>query len=188
MTNAILIHGSYGEPNENWFPWISSQLKDLNIDVIIPKFPTPENQSIETWNKVFDDYKDLISSDTILIGHSLGGAFIFDILENIKAPVKAVFLAAPFVGLLENKEFDDVNYSFVTKDFDWDKIKQNGRGFYIYHSDNDPYVPQSKSQFLADKLSAKKYDIIANGGHLNSTSGFDTFPTLLNDIKRISHD
>lgn len=185
MKNLIIIHGSYGNPEENWFPWLKSELKDFNINIVIPKFPTPKDQNLENWNEIFNEYNNLISADTIFVGHSLGPAFIFNILENLKCPINASLLVAPFIGLLGIDEFDKVNETFVMRDFDWDKIRKNCNNFYIYHSDNDPYVPHSKSEFIANKLAAKKYEIIRNGGHLNSSSGFNEFPVLLNDIKEI---
>ena len=53
MTNIIIIHGSYGNPNENWFPWLKSELKKLKCNVFVPKFPTPENQSLESGSRDF---------------------------------------------------------------------------------------------------------------------------------------
>lgn len=56
MTKIFLLHGSYGSPEGNWFPWLKKELEKLDCTVLIPKFPTPENQSLETWLAVFKEY------------------------------------------------------------------------------------------------------------------------------------
>ena len=152
MTNIIVIHGSYGNPNENWFPWLKSELEKLKCDVFVPKFPTPENQSLESWRNVFEEYRQHINENTILIGHSLGPAFLLDLLESLDKPVKSAFFISGFLGLLGSSDFDKINKTFTDRNFNWEKIKQNCKKFYIYHSDNDPYVPIKKATELAEKL------------------------------------
>jgi len=56
MSNIFIIHGSYGNPDENWFPWLKVELEKLGHKVFVPKFPTPENQSLNSWKKVFSEY------------------------------------------------------------------------------------------------------------------------------------
>lgn len=41
MANVIIIHGAYGNPEENWFPWLKKELEKLDCRVFVPKFPTP---------------------------------------------------------------------------------------------------------------------------------------------------
>lgn len=36
MSNAIIIHGAYGAPQENWFPWMRSQLEQIGYTVYVP--------------------------------------------------------------------------------------------------------------------------------------------------------
>ncbi len=182
MKSAILIHGSYGNPKENWFPWLKNELEKLGYEVYIPKFPTPENQSLESWLKVFQPFYDKIGTQTILIGHSLGVAFILTILESLDLPVKAVYLVSGFIGLLNNPEFDEINKSFATKQFDWQKIKQNAGQIYLFHSDNDPYVPMSKAEELAKDLETEII-VVKGAGHFNQVAGYTKFPELFEVIK-----
>jgi predicted alpha/beta hydrolase family esterase len=50
-----------------------------------------------------------------MIGHSFGPAFILNILERINNPIKSCYFVSGFIGLLNNKEFDDINKTFVDK-------------------------------------------------------------------------
>jgi uncharacterized protein len=182
MVNVILIHGSYGNPDENWFPWLKTELEKFGCKVFVPQFPTPENQSLDSWREVFDDYRACLKQDAVVVGHSLGPAFLLDVLENAKNPIKSAFFVAGFVSLLNNPNFDKVNKTFVEHQFNWNKIKNNCKNFFVFHSGNDPYVPFDKGKDLSNHLGAE-LNIVAKAGHFNKASGYETFPLLLEKIK-----
>lgn len=183
MAKIFIIHGTEGSPQGNWFPWLKSELKTLGHTVFVPEFPTPENQSLDSWMKVFEDYFNVIDEDTILVGHSLGPAFILSILEKINTPVKACFLVAGFIGLLDNPHFDELNKTFTTKDFGWEKIRNNCKKFYVINAEDDPYVPLIKGKELANNLKTELITL-KNAGHINTEFGFTEFPQLLEYIKK----
>ena len=54
--------------------------------------------------------------------------------------------------------------------------------FFIYHSDNDPYVPAECAHELANKLDVEAR-IIKNAGHFNESAGYIKFEKLFDDIK-----
>ena len=176
----FIIHGIYGHPKENWFPWLKQELENKGYEVIVPKFPTPFNQSLESWLKVFSNYENNINEETVLIGRSLGAAFILNYLEKRNEKIKAAFLIAGYHKLLNN-QFYELNKSFVYKEFDWEKIKENCGKFFVISSDNDEYIPLETSKELANLLHAE-LKIIHNGGHLNKKAGFEKFPQLLDAI------
>ncbi len=178
----VIIHGSFGSPDENWFPWLAAELRKSDYEVKVPKLPTPEGQNIESWRNEFERQVGKLSSDMILVGHSLAPGFILTLLEESSISVKGIFLVSGFLGKLGLDEFDKVNESFVCRDFSWNKIKQNAGSVFIYNSDNDPYVPLSKGEELATHLGVK-LTVIRNGGHINASAGFTSFPQLLKDIK-----
>ena len=180
--NAIIIHGAYGNPGENWFPWLKEELEKLGIEVFVPRFPTPAGQNLDNWMKIFSDYEKHLGEDTILIGHSLGPSFILALLEKHKA--KAAFLVAGFTGLLGRDEFDSINRTFVERDFGWEQIRSNCKRFIVINSDNEPYVPQKKGRELAEKLGTELI-VLKGARHINKESGFVQFPLLLDRIKRV---
>lgn len=47
MNKALIINGSFLNPNENWYPWLEENLEHKDFEVLIPKFPTPNNQSFD---------------------------------------------------------------------------------------------------------------------------------------------
>ena len=184
MKNVFIIHGAHGTPEENWFPWLKAELEKLDYKVFVPKFPTPENQTLKDWLEVFKDYEQYFNNDTIVVGHSIGATFLLSVIEKLEKSIKAALFVSGFVDLLDNEEFDKINKTFVEHNFDWDKIKQNCSEFFIYHSDNDPYVPLDIARNLADKLD-RDIVIVKNAGHFNKDAGYDKFNLLLDKIKSL---
>ena len=177
---VFIIHGSYGNPKENWIPWLKRELQKRGCKVIAPKFPTPDNQSLTSWLKVFDSYKKYLNQKSIMVGHSLGPAVIMQIIQKLPFPIAASYFIAPFIGKLGNPAFDKINKTFL-RDFDWKKIKKNCKKFTIYYSNNDPYVPAIQAKTLTKNLTVKA-TLIKNAGHFNTAAGYAKFPLLLKAI------
>ncbi len=180
MTNVFIIHGAFGHPQENWFPWLKKELEKVGCKVFVPKFPTPEGQSLENWLNVFKDYEKYVDENTIFVAHSIGPSFVLHLLEKYKT--KATFLIAGFLGALGFAEVDKINSTFFEKPFDWKKIKENCKNIFVIGSDNDPYIPLEKTYELAEKLNVKPI-IIHGAGHFNEKAGYTKFPFLLEKIK-----
>ena len=178
--NFFIIHGVYASPESNWFPWLKQQLESNSYEVIVPKFPTPLDQSLESWIRVIANYENKINEETVMIGHSLGAAFILDYLEKTSKKIKAAVLVAGFHKLLSSP-YDEVNKTFVDKEFNWEKIKSSCGKFYVFASDNDQYITLEITQELVQKLDSE-FNLVPNGGHINKESGYDTFPLLLECI------
>jgi hypothetical protein len=183
MANIILIHGAYGNPDENWFPYIKTELEKIGHKVLIPKFPTPENQSLESWLEVFKDYEQYLNENSIIIGHSIGPAFTLHILEKLSAKIKAAFFVAGFVGMINNPKFDEINKTITENNFDFEKIKSNCKRFHIINSFNDPHIPIQKGIYLSRKLETELIRI-EGAGHFNEKDGFKEFKYLLEEIKK----
>jgi predicted alpha/beta hydrolase family esterase len=176
----FIIHGTGGEPDGNWFPWLKQKLEEQGHEVVVPDFPGIENQSLETWMDAFNQYCDEITGDTVFVAHSVAPAFVLNLLER-GLEAKACFFVSGFTGLLGNK-FDEPNKTITDRDFNFEEIKDNCSYFKLYHSPDDPYVPMEKAENLAEKLGAE-LEIIEDGGHLNELSGYSEFPKLLEDIE-----
>ncbi|MCP4393881.1 MAG: serine hydrolase family protein [Alphaproteobacteria bacterium] len=175
--NAFIFHGTMGSPDENWLPWLAKNLKKEWIETTIPTFPTPDNQSLESWLDVMDKYVDEINENTILIGHSLGATFLLRLLEALDKPIKIAVLVSGLIGTIDFPEFDELNSSFIEHAFDWEKIKNNAGEFMVVHGKNDPYVPTEHAHEIAKQTGAGIH-IIENGGHLNTAAGYSKFNKL----------
>ncbi len=181
--NVFIFHGTKGHPKENWFPWLKRELELLGCNVFVPQFPTPENQDPEHWFEVFKKYEDLYSPDTILVGHSLGGAFLLRVLEKYDTKIKAAYCVAAPIGILPLKNYKG-DKPFIEEPFDWELIKTHADKFYVFHSDNDPLVCLGNGEELAKNLGVDLI-LVKNAGHFNTEVGYKKFELLLENIKRI---
>ncbi len=68
----LIIHGTKGSPESNWFPWLKQELQNHGM-VIVPKFPTPDWQNLDAWLSVAKQaLAGCEPQKTIVIGHSIG--------------------------------------------------------------------------------------------------------------------
>jgi predicted alpha/beta hydrolase family esterase len=181
MKTAFIIHGTWWSPEWNWFPYMKQELENKWYRVFIPVFPTPDNQSLESWLEIFEQYEKYVDEETIFIAHSVWPAFVLSVLEQIDIQVKACYFVSWFLWNINIPSFDELNDSFVNKEFNWEKINENCKYFYMCHGDDDPYVPLQNAKTMADNLWVD-IDIIEWGGHLNSESGYIHFAYLLEKI------
>jgi len=178
----LIVHGAHGTPQENWFPWLASELQKYGR-VRVPQFPTPTGQNLGAWRAIADAaLAGYDPENTVLIGHSSGAVFVLRMAEKTARPFKAIFSACPFARDLGLAEFDPLNSTFVHPAFAWEKVARGTKRIVCFAGDNDPYVPLSRSKEVADAIRAELI-VIPKGGHLNSSTGFDKFPQLLEKIK-----
>jgi len=178
-SNVIIVHGAYGHPEENWFGWLRRELNKIEMECLVPQLPTPIDQSLAAWMEVFSQgVNQSIGEQSILIGHSLGAAFILRWLEQYECHVSKVILVGAFLGKVGLTKFDVINESFFQTPFLWNNIKSSGDEFICYHGTNDGYIAKHQFELIADNLGAKKI-IVAGAGHFNTAAGYVTFPHIL---------
>lgn len=182
--NIFVFHGRLGNPKENWFPWLKEKLEKKGCTVFIPQFPTPMEESLESWLKILARYKKYINKDTILIGHSRGARFLFHVLESLPVPVYAAFFVGVSIGI-KQVAYSREAYKFANGyKFNWDLIKNSAGYFFLYHSDNDPYVHLDNARKVA-KILGIKLTLIPRAGHFNTASGYVRFEKLYKDLLSI---
>jgi len=178
----VILHGTYATSGSNWFSWLEKELLELDQDVQIPNFPTPKDQTIERWLQILDQAVGEYNDKVVLIGHSSAPLVICAKLQSLEVQVNSVFLVAPFLGMIGNKEYDIANSNFNNFQFNWERVKNGAGNILIFRGSNDPYVPEENGQLISKKLGVSE-KVIINGGHLNSEAGYDKFPELLTAIK-----
>ena len=172
--SVFILHGSYGSPDGNWFPWLKEELEACGIQVYLPKLPTPEAQSLQSWKEVFQKNNFKLNNRSIVIGHSISALFALHLIDT---QILGAALVSGFINPLGIEEFDSVNKTFLEEPLDWKGLKRNAGEIMLLAGDNDPYVPLENTKELASKLETP-LTIIPHGGHLNAESGYTEFPLL----------
>ena len=181
MQKVVIIHGTKGSPDINWFPWLARELTSYGMQVTVPRMPTPEGQTLNNWLDAFENQVGVVDNESMLIGHSAGALFLLRFLERHSTAVGVTILVSGFTGTLGIPEYDALNSSFVKGNYDWDKIRRNAGKILCLSGDDDPYVPLQQGLDIAAHLNSNPI-IVSGGGHLNGESGFHSFPLLLQKI------
>lgn len=179
-----MIHGSYGSPYTHWTPWLKSELEKNKISFIAPSFPTPANQNYSAWSELLNYYlkHNLITEDTVFVAHSCGCICIARFIAEHNIKCRGLITVAGYNNFLEDDSpMRNLNITFYTDSNKLHTIKSNVLHRINFYGSNDPFIPKKYFEEFADSIGAKSC-IIENGGHLNSYSGFETFPKLLEEI------
>ncbi len=182
---VVILHGAYGRPDSNWFPWMAERVQAAGHEALLPRFPTPQGQSPEAWLDAYDRQVDdaVPRSRTVLVAHSLGAAFALRLAARAGAvdAYRGAFFASGFWGALGLPDYDPINASFFVP-LDWEAVRAGcGAGIACYAGDDDPYVPLQFSRKIAERLGAP-LRIVPGGKHLNAETGMTTFPELAADF------
>ena len=193
--NYVIIHGTFGHPGENWFPWLAQEIANLDgsgntqkEEILIPHFPSSSYADYDSWKSVIMGYIDsgTINKNTIFICHSLGPLFISRILIEEKIKVKGMISVEGAANhLMGNESFDRINSTFFVPSWDYlDQVRKYIDFNYCFYSDNDPYIPYNILKKYVEHAATKSF-LVEGAGHFNESSGYTSFPQLLELIKQI---
>lgn len=151
----LLIHGRHGTSKDNFFPWLKRELEERGHQVFSPDLPNTQDPKVmEQADFIINNIS--IDEDTIVVGHSLGGAVALKLLEKTEKKVSRVVL----VDSIIRPEFNDQRREDLEKNFDWkfdfEKIKKLS-GEFVDLADTDfPVVTKKqfcdKEEFLHARL------------------------------------
>ena len=76
MKNVFIIHSYNGNTANSFAPSIEKQCKENNIDYYFPLFPIKAEAKYDKWEQILDNYKHILSKDSMIISHSIGCLFV----------------------------------------------------------------------------------------------------------------
>lgn len=131
MKNAVLLHAMGDTPESHWYPWLKRKLEVKGYGVWVPQLPDAHNPQLSQWLPFILEH-GTFTEDTVIIGHSAGGACVLALLEELKVKVNKAIVVAGF-------SFYPGGDGIVKSSYDWVKIQNNVDEFIVVTSDNDPY-------------------------------------------------
>lgn len=179
-SNYFIIHGSFGNPFVNWFPYLRKEIEKKESEVYTPDFPVGVGyQNYTNWSKLLKTYLDagILNENSTIFAHSIAPIFICKFLVENKIKVKRLVFVCGFNNYLGiDEDYDAVNESMYFDNLA--DVKNYCSDIVCFYSDNDPYVKYETEKEFADTITENQI-VISGGGHLNSESGYTKFKELL---------
>ena len=189
MKRAVFLHGTSGNPDDHWWPWLKARFEKSGYEVWAPVLPDNDRPNAETYRK-FLMSSEWTFRNNILVGHSSGATSVLNLLARDDFPeIKAAVLVGTFLNenLTKNStEFDDSDQfiNLFPKDgFDWQAIKNKSEKFYFIHGDDDPYCSYADAA-EACKIVEGEMITVKDGGHLSASFGVVELPQLTDLLER----
>jgi len=192
----VIIHGAFGDPEENWIPQLKEGLIALGQEVLVPTFPCDSwdditnggkngksiYQDLDNWLNIFEEkYLPIIKDKKIcFIGHSLSPVFILHIVNKFELDVDSAIFVSPFLRELEREDlwqFDLANKSFYKTDFDFEKLQKLIPESYVLYSESDPYVRTELFREFGNLMNSSMIRV-KKAGHLNASANLNEFPLI----------
>ena len=128
MKKLYIIHGYGSGPNQNWFPWLKSEMEKMGVEVNALTMPNTDSPTCAEWVGHMESIVKNPDEDTYFVGHSLGCITILQYLNSLPENVK-VGGAILVAGFSSPIHFTELN-SFFEKPLDKEKIKILRKLFY----------------------------------------------------------
>lgn len=178
MKTAIILHGTLGSPDSNWFQWLKKELEQRGLTVWLPQLPQAEQPSLRKWQRFIKEQCPFpINEETLIVGHSSGAILALVLAENNMDKIGAIVDVSVFH---DNSLQWQPNDQLFDVQFDWTAIQEGVNELLFIHSDSDPYVTLNQAQFVATNTSADMI-VIPGEGHFNleQSDAYKQFPKLL---------
>jgi predicted alpha/beta hydrolase family esterase len=181
LKKAVILHGTDGSPEENWFAWLREELKTRGYEVWLPQLPDAHEPNAKKWTH-FLLRNGWDFTDNLLIGHSAGAVEVLHFLQNLSGDthIKNAVLVGVFSQVLaEEPDWKQLKGLFE-EPFDFAKIKPKAEKFLIVHGDNDPWCDPKQAQYIAQQV-AEEYIEIPGGQHFSTAldPSYTKFPKLI---------
>lgn len=179
---VLILHGIAGHAGIHWQQWLHDELEKAGHTVLMPELPQSEHPHRREWfDMVRQTIDDTPLDKLVIVGHSLGVTTALDFLEGVDTPIKALVSVS---GMGKDYGSELNSYFLKEKQIDYPRVREHIQQSVVIYGDNDPYVPQDSLRELAVELWTEPI-VIPGGGHLNTESGYTTFPLLLETVTHL---
>lgn len=172
------MHGNGSStPQDNWWPYVKSELEKRGCTVLAPQFPDAPLCREKYWMPFL---KELGADEhTILIGHSTGAVAAMRFAENNKI-LGSVLIAGCETDLgVESERLS----GYFDNPWKWNAIKENQRFIVQFASIDDPWIPITEARSIHKNLDTE-YHEFPEQGHFGGDREKLEFPELIQAVMR----
>ncbi|MDP2631651.1 MAG: alpha/beta fold hydrolase [Candidatus Uhrbacteria bacterium] len=176
----VLIHGYKASSQTNFFPWLADELREKGHEVIVLDLPNADAPDPEEWTKVLVEAVRYVDDETIILGHSIGGAEALRFLEAVEArstPHGVILVSTPW--MIGDEKFR----GFFLSELDFDVLMWKASKFIVVHSRDDKVIPFDHAEKYADVLHATLVERNEGEGHFQGES----YPVLLALVEKLAN-
>lgn len=177
---TLIVHGWGGSDFPHWQSWLATEIaKDYGY-VHFLRFTNFEYPDFNTWKSELKECLEEFQPD-IVVCHSIANIIWFHLCNDEKIQsIKKLYLVAPPSLSCDIKELESFYPIKVPK-------KLFSKETLLITSTNDPYMSIDEANKLFNTLSEKdlniKMEVLQDGGHINTDSGFGEWQWLLEQVK-----
>ncbi|OGL66990.1 hypothetical protein A2856_00660 [Candidatus Uhrbacteria bacterium RIFCSPHIGHO2_01_FULL_63_20] len=178
---VILVHGFNSSPEGQFIPWLAPALKDRGFEVVTPRLDLKLSEEgdlkIPELVEQMRGQAGFITSEDVLVGHSLGAFMVLQYLEGVEmteTPRAVVMVAPPW-----KVSKPELRRLFIV-DLDADVLMWKAREYVVVHSKDDTMVPIEHARKLAEAFRAKFVETDGNGHFMG-----EQYPVLVEVIEDI---
>jgi uncharacterized protein len=165
----LILHGLYGSFPGHWQSWLAARLRAATERFAFPDLPDADMPSLSAWRNALDnELAALPDGDVVVVCHSLACLLWLHHVAEGGAQAARVLLVAPpseAGGVSEIGPFVPV------------PLPKLAAGARLVCADDDPYCPEGAAGLYGEPLGIA-VDVIPDGGHLNSDTGFGPWPAV----------
>ncbi|KPP71218.1 putative hydrolase rbbp9 [Scleropages formosus] len=160
----------------NWYGWTKKQIDLIaGVTCLLRNMPDPVTARESIWLPFMEQGLHCDDS-TVVIGHSSGAAAAMRYAETHK--LCAIVLVGAYTSDLGDSNERESGY--FSRPWEWEKIRSNCQHIVQFGSTDDPFLPWSEQQLVADSLQAHLHKFTDRGHFQNSQ-----FPELVSAVQEL---
>lgn len=183
MKRAIIVHGWEATPEDNWYPWLKTELERKGFKALVPAMPDTTRPRIKTWVASLAKAAGTVDKETFFIGHSIGCQAVLRYLATTKAAAGGAVLVAPWTTLTR-ESLPTPEHEATAQEWLETPLEPVDTPPIAIFSDDDPYVPTDNiktSRNLGARIEIDKGKV-----HFSSEEGITELPSALDAVLRLA--
>jgi predicted alpha/beta hydrolase family esterase len=162
----------------HWQQWLAAQLPDHGAEVDLPALPSEDRPPLDAWLPVLRERLAAVPdhAELVVAAHSCGAALWLHHAATIESEGRRadrVLLVAPPERMWRSEVCDLVPYSLDAR-----ALRRAAGVTRLVAGTGDEALPVRSAQSLAEELQVE-LDVIPDGGHLSTDSGYGPWPAVL---------
>ncbi len=155
----LFVQGGGPRTHDDWdHKLVESLERHLGVRVRYPRMPNEDDPTFAAWKPALEQELAALDDHSIVIGHSVGGAMVLDVLAEQRRTLAALCLiAAPFIGE-GGWPSDEISQRM-------DLAARVPSTVFLYHGTADDTVPPSHVDLYARAIPHATVRVLADCDH-----------------------